>query len=164
MFPSSSAFVCPCIALLWSPMSSTSPHSLLWSTGSSLATTSGVLVVIPLINESQGSMHYIIYVLSVLGKCFLSAYYRMNTALKQEVAESKEINASSRDKSRSVDPFKSSWSSITNPLGIKRKHQFPSTAYLVESYGSSSSYGSLDEETFIRRLTPPDLDYRDHNK
>ncbi len=82
----------------------------------------------------------------------------MNKDLKQETAASRdgEINVSVRDKS--VDPFKvTSWS-ITKPLGIRKKSRFPDNSLLAESFGSSSSYGSLnDEETFIKRLNPPDF-------
>ncbi|XP_064399502.1 transmembrane protein adipocyte-associated 1 homolog [Halichondria panicea] len=89
---------------------------------------------------------------------FLSNYFRMNKDLKQETAASRdgEINVSVRDKS--VDPFKvTSWS-ITKPLGIRKKSRFPDNSLLAESFGSSSSYGSLnDEETFIKRLNPPDF-------
>ena len=83
------------------------------------------------------------------------------------MTKSGQINVAARD--RSTDPFnKSSWSkTLTKPLGIgKKSSYFSSGSYLAESYGSSSSYGSLndDEETFIKRLTPPDLhvDNRNH--
>ncbi len=83
----------------------------------------------------------------------------MNQALKDEVAgtssKNGDINAIPRDKSS--DKLKSSWS-ISKPLRIGKKPRFPDTSFFAESYASSSSYGSLnDEETFIKRLTPPEL-------
>ncbi len=87
------------------------------------------------------------------------SHSRMNKDLKQEAAAASgggEINIAARDKS--IDPFKGvSWS-ITKPLGIRKKSRFPDNSLLVESFGSSSSYGSLnDEETFTKRLNPPDF-------
>ncbi len=86
------------------------------------------------------------------------SHSRMNKDLKQEAAASGggEINIAARDKS--VDPFKGASWSITKPLGIRKKYRFPDNSLLVESFGSSGSYGSLnDEETFTKRLNPPDF-------
>ena len=45
----------------------------------------------------------------------------------------------------------------TNPLDIGRKRRglFPDhTSLIAESYETSGSYGSMDEESFVRQSTP----------
>lgn len=84
----------------------------------------------------------------------LHAYvHRMNSALKSPDVEN-NINVASGDREASVR--KKRRSSSANPLNIGKRRSFLAnhTLLIDGSYGSSSSYGSLDEETFVRAGTP----------
>ena len=82
----------------------------------------------------------------------------MNSALKSSDIEN-NINVATGD--HEISGRKKRRSSSSNPLNIgKRRSILANHTLLVDgSYGSSSSYGSLDEETFVRAGTP-DSDYK----
>lgn len=79
----------------------------------------------------------------------------MNSALLKsgEQEEKSQINVASGDCGMNNQKERSS----SNPRNIrkgKRSILAGHTALIPESYESSSSYGSFDEETFVRRVTP----------
>ena len=79
--------------------------------------------------------------------------FRMNDALKSVEVEKNQINVVSNDCDSSLKPKKTT----SNPLHIRKGRLglfADHTPLFVESYGTSSSYGSLDEETFVRQETP----------
>ena len=76
-------------------------------------------------------------------------YSRMNDALKSVEASTGKINADVPGNMETS--YKKSTTS--NPLDIGRKKRglfADHTSLIAESYETSSSYGSLDEETFVR--------------
>ncbi len=84
----------------------------------------------------------------------------MNSALKASPGAN-NVNVGPEDQDTIINKRKSRGSSsASNPLSInnKKKGIFGDSPYLMDdSYGSSSSYGSIDEESFVRKLTPDDF-------
>lgn len=81
---------------------------------------------------------------------------RMNSAL---IKNSLEVsNSKINDVSSDLNPATHRKSTSSNPLDIGRKKRggifADHTSLIQESYDTSSSYGSLDEEAFIRQGTP----------
>lgn len=79
--------------------------------------------------------------------------FRMNSTLIKSV----EINNSKINDVPGDIEASHKKSTSSNPLDIKRKKRgifADHTSLIAESYETSSSYGSLDEETFVRQETP----------
>ena len=79
----------------------------------------------------------------------------MNNSLIMKSAEvgSGQINDDPND----VESSKRKRSGSTNPLDIGRKKRglfADHTSLIAESYETSGSYGSMDEESFVRQDTP----------
>lgn len=84
----------------------------------------------------------------------------MNKDLK-EASNSARTNINASSKNSTTESFFKSWT-FSKPMrvGSKRNSLPVHPSILDGSYGSSSSYGSLnDEETFTKRLTPPEIKY-----
>ena len=82
----------------------------------------------------------------------------MNSALKSSLGDT-TINVVEADRDAGSKK-KSRGNSSSNPLAIGKTKQrvFGDSQMLVDnSYASSSSYGSLEEETFVRKQTPDDF-------
>ena len=78
----------------------------------------------------------------------------MNKALLRNSVEAS--NSKINDISSDVEASQKK-STSTNPLDIGRKKRglfADHTSLIAESYETSSSYGSLDEEAFVRQDTP----------
>ena len=78
----------------------------------------------------------------------------MNKDLKEAANKENRINVVSKDQAES-SVF--SRTSSSNPLQIGRKGRgrySDQTSLLPESFGSVSSYGSVDDEEVFNRLTP----------
>ena len=77
----------------------------------------------------------------------------MNKDLKEVANKEKQINVASGDQTESSVFSHAS----ANPLNISRKGRGrygDQASLLPESFGSVSSYGSLDDEEMFNRLTP----------
>ncbi len=78
----------------------------------------------------------------------------MNSALKAEDHKKNRINVVSSD----IEDTKRRSSS--NPLHFgKKKHGlfYDHTQLIAESYDTSGTYGSMDEEIFVRQITPDSI-------
>ena len=78
----------------------------------------------------------------------------MNKDLKEAASREKRINVAAKDQ---TDSSVFSHTSSSNPLHIARKghgRYGDQTSLIPESYGSVSSYGSVDDEEMFNRLTP----------
>ena len=84
----------------------------------------------------------------------------MNSALKSVPNDNTNINVGrGEDEVSSVSRKLRGNSAISNPLSIgKKQNLFGDKQLLMDnSYGSSSSYNSMDEESFVRKETPEDF-------
>ncbi len=82
-------------------------------------------------------------------------FLRMNSSLLMKSSEigSGQINEDPND----TESSKGKRSGSTNPLDIGRKKRSlfaDHTSLIAESYETSGSYGSMDEESFVRQDTP----------
>ena len=78
----------------------------------------------------------------------------MNKDLKEAANRENRINVAAKDQ---ADSSVFSHTSSSNPLHIAHKGHSrygDQTSLIPESYGSLSSYGSVDDEEMFNRLTP----------